>query len=1261
MRFLPFPGRHGTFRLRLLMLAMLASPTTVGWGQQTQRIGDFPDFAPRQNVQSVPSPSPTPVQTAPYQAAPFQAAPAPQQIVAESVAVPRSPVATSPAPQAANAVQPASASSEVARSGLSIAGIDARKAELAESTNLAVELRQQIIDQYTRAGERLQEANLLANQTETLRAEAAAVPQETERLQAVGGSQNDNTVLPQSIDRLTADDIRTTLRSIETSLGESRGRLQATAAEIERRATRLRELPELLSQARQKLEDTQRQLAAAPADGESPEMTTARRTRLEAVAQLRQREIDFFQQEARTYVDATRVMSLRRDAADRAIKQAQRHLAHYQRLLADREKADAEHQAKEARRAAINAHPAVREAARINSELADANSSLVAVQDQTRDDLVKAEAAFDDYSAQYRDIRNRAEAAQYSQAIGMMLRNQRALLPDAEFYRERERRRQKESSSLNLRLLEWENERRKILDVDAVAESNLKAVSDGLGLIETIDVRAELQTVFSARLSLYEELITNGKKHLTSLSSLGAAEEKVAKVIDEQASFISEHILWVRSTAPLSLSLVSPMATAVADLISIKTWMGVWNHLVSDIKTHPIFEVLIIPALWLIVIRAKLRRKLESLAQEAQRSSATGFTPTLNAAAVTLLMSLPIPSLIALFGWRLTSVAAVGEFAHALGVASLICSLTLLVLEFIRNACQGNGLGEAHFAWDSETTGAIRRATWLAKICCIPARFICVVAETTDDQLMISTVGRVALIIELLAVSTIVFELLRPASPLVRSIRTNGQSSWAKNTYKIWATVLVLLPAVLAFVSAIGFHYTATRLSARTAATWAVIALMVGLRASALRWLLVVYRRFAIRRSREKRAAMQAQQSVTDTGAANVVPDSSLELRLTDVNDQAQSLIRIATTVIGAVLMTLIWHEILPALGYLNRFEFWDNSLQPINEYGVRPRVTLVDLFFGGACMTITVLACKNLPGLLDISVFQRLPLDAGARYAASALTQYTLIVVGVVACFRQIGIGWQSVQWLVAAMSVGLGFGLQEIFANFVSGIILLFERPIRVGDTVTIGNVSGTVTRIRIRATTVLDWDNKELIVPNRDFVTGNLVNWTLTNPNIRLVITVGLAFGTDTRLATRLLHEIAVANPLTLTDPEPVVLFSKIGNGNLEFELRVFVSGIVNLRMLRHELHMAINDAFLEHKITVAFPQQDLHVRSVPDAWVHALTYPSTGNVVGGGMATVPPTNAVNTVPAEALMDSPAETFGAQSSAAQSSPPQSRKHVA
>ena len=127
------------------------------------------------------------------------------------------------------------------------------------------------------------------------------------------------------------------------------------------------------------------------------------------------------------------------------------------------------------------------------------------------------------------------------------------------------------------------------------------------------------------------------------------------------------------------------------------------------------------------------------------------------------------------------------------------------------------------------------------------------------------------------------------------------------------------------------------------------------------------------------------------------------------------------------------------------------------------------------------------------------------------------------------LGVTWSSVQWLVAAVSVGLGFGLQEIFANFVSGLLLLVERPVRVGDTITVGGVTGTVTRIRIRATTIQDWDLKELVVPNKDLVTGHLLNWTLSDAANRVTVFVGVAYGSrDAEQVTRVLREIVAARP-------------------------------------------------------------------------------------------------------------------------------------
>ena len=168
---------------------------------------------------------------------------------------------------------------------------------------------------------------------------------------------------------------------------------------------------------------------------------------------------------------------------------------------------------------------------------------------------------------------------------------------------------------------------------------------------------------------------------------------------------------------------------------------------------------------------------------------------------------------------------------------------------------------------------------------------------------------------------------------------------------------------------------------------------------------------------------------------------------------------------------------------------------------------------------------------------------------------QYTVAIIGGSAIFRIIGIGWGNIQWLIAALGVGIGFGLQEIVANFISGLILLFERPIRVGDTVTVGDMSGVVSRIRIRATAITGWDRKELIVPNKEFVTGRLINWTLSDTVLRVSIPVGVAYGSDTKKAKERMLAVAKANEKVLHDPAPSVVFMGFGASSLDFDLRAF----------------------------------------------------------------------------------------------------------
>jgi potassium efflux system protein len=241
----------------------------------------------------------------------------------------------------------------------------------------------------------------------------------------------------------------------------------------------------------------------------------------------------------------------------------------------------------------------------------------------------------------------------------------------------------------------------------------------------------------------------------------------------------------------------------------------------------------------------------------------------------------------------------------------------------------------------------------------------------------------------------------------------------------------------------------------------------------------------------------------------------------------------------------------------------------------------------------ITVILAKQLPAVLEIVLLQYTEMSAGSRYTITTLTNYAIFTTGVVLVFKTVGTDWSQLQWLVAALGVGIGFGLQEIVANFISGIIILFERPIRIGDVVTVGDTDGVVTRIRSRATTIRNWDGKELLVPNKEFITGRLLNWSLSDQATRIIVSVGIAYGSNVRQAMRRLEEAARENENVLDDPAPSVIFEAFGDNSLAMALRCFVDSADLRYSTISALNEAINDKFNAAGIVIAFPQRDLHL--------------------------------------------------------------------
>src|SRR5690606_25393540 len=263
--------------------------------------------------------------------------------------------------------------------------------------------------------------------------------------------------------------------------------------------------------------------------------------------------------------------------------------------------------------------------------------------------------------------------------------------------------------------------------------------------------------------------------------------------------------------------------------------------------------------------------------------------------------------------------------------------------------------------------------------------------------------------------------------------------------------------------------------------------------------------------------------------------------------------------------------------------------------------ISLNNLLGALLIVAVTIALARNLPGLLEVLVLSKLSLAQGSAYATTTLLSYAIAGIGFVTALSTLGVSWDKLQWLVAALSVGIGFGMQAIFANFISGLILLFERPIRIGDLVTIGTVTGTVNRIRIRATHITDSDRKEVVVPNQTILTSQLINWTLTDTVTRLVLVYNVNRGADLETVRTLLLQAARENHRVLRDPAPNVQLKTYGASVLEHELKVYVRELGDRGPATDELNRRVDQLFQEHGINLAStPKMDVTLsRKLPPA--------------------------------------------------------------
>jgi small-conductance mechanosensitive channel len=296
--------------------------------------------------------------------------------------------------------------------------------------------------------------------------------------------------------------------------------------------------------------------------------------------------------------------------------------------------------------------------------------------------------------------------------------------------------------------------------------------------------------------------------------------------------------------------------------------------------------------------------------------------------------------------------------------------------------------------------------------------------------------------------------------------------------------------------------------------------------------------------------------------------------------------------VMGAVLVLLdVWQVTESPIATWQRVRDTGFDVGPIH-------ITIGRILLGILVVYSAVIVSWLVRNVVQSEVYGRWDFDMGVGESINKLIHYLFITIAIFMALAVLGVELRNFAIIAGALGIGIGFGLQNVVSNFASGLILLFERPVRVGDTVVVAGEWGTITKIGLRSTIMMTLDQSEMIVPNTDLVSEKVVNWTLTNPTARVIMEVGVAYGTDIATVLHILTEAGLAHEATLADPPPQALFMGFGDSSLDFELRVWVREIRKRLEVRSAVLAEIQRRFNDAGIEIPFPQRDLHVRSVDE---------------------------------------------------------------
>lgn len=1059
-----------------------------------------------------------------------------------------------------------------------------------------------------------QDALTSANKRKASVSEAAAftrqigeAPRLLEKLSTQDTSLEDDELVPATPDELTLDELNKRNEAIKERLATEREIVQNRITEEQRRAKRLDLIPDYI-------EKRKASIAELPEENPSPssEVEQAENYRIQAKRELLRQQILTYETELKYYAATAESLTANASVSARRTTELSKASDAWQKIINKRRQSVTSAAAKKARSdlETFKDNPEAAEIAQENAGLAERHGGpeglsrrmAIASRNLAEFETLNERATMQHAAAQRRVKLLEDANLRIDPTTSQLLRQQRQLLRPQKELREELRDTLQDSAQAQIDLLLLEDRQTEVM---AKAPT---AVQD-----------PELTQLSETRGTLLKSLVDDYRAYIATLSNTSSTLRSLTRETSAFALFVDQRLLWMPSTHPIKLSEPQMEAKSVYELFAADPFKALREDIID---TPFIWGLVALVTIILFSRRKTYLSRLAALGTEARKRNCTSYTPTVKALGYTCLIVTPVSFLV----WFIYMRSGDLNSGVAEGIRNTAGFLTFTLL-FLRIA-HPQGLLVDHFRLSDKRVSILRNnLRWFIPLM-LPLIFF---TTTLPKEATASSAGRLFFIGTLVGLLIFFHRTLRPAKHLIHW-RGKAPNRLANVCY----FVSLAAPAGLIIGAAAGYYVSVSELRVQALMTVWLILFTLFIAAMLYRWILVSRRRFAVQQALKRRAAALAERSAEkadpsikpqDIASSDEVKAEAVKIVV--VEEQTARLVRAAAITFILFAVWGIWRPTIPALTALDKVLLWeDTSVKVVEEPATKTeskslvknpitdvvtatptkiveaisadgRVTLQDLVASLITLLLTFVAANNIPGLLELSIFRRLRLQPGSSFALTTSVRYIIVVVGIVIALGLLEITWGKVQWIAAAITLGIGFGLQEIFANFVAGLIILFERPVRLGDVVTVGDVSGRVTQIRIRATTIRQFNNRELIVPNKEFITGQLVNWTLSDSILRFEIPVGIAYGSDTGLARELLLKAAQNHPKVIKEPAADVIFDNFGASALNFQLRAHVASVDDLVHVKNDLHFTIDDSFREAGIEIAFPQTDLHIRTLPES--------------------------------------------------------------